>query len=76
MGSFESSRESVSNLLDAANKEILIYDGHFDSEIYQHPSVIPHLKSAVSRDVKIEVICDSTAQIVEPGIQALVEDGG
>ena len=77
MGNLPFVRESVANLIGAAsdNGSVLIYDGYFDPELFQHPDVLPHLISAVDRGVNVEVICDTSAQITEPGIQQLIAHG-
>jgi hypothetical protein len=69
----EKAVESVRDLLDFAKNFILIKDGHFDPKLYQANEVVYAMKRAAKRGVKIGVICDYRAPIVNAELAELVE---
>ena len=71
----ESAIESTEKLLQAATKEVLIYDGPFDPKLYGNEMVVRQIKDAIDRDVNVEVICDESAQVPSPVIAGLVNQG-
>lgn len=76
MGNIDYSRESVAKLFGVANREVFIYEGGFDPALFQDASVVPSIRAAVNRGVSVEVICDTSAQITNAGIQHMVDEGG
>lgn len=69
----EDAIESTAELMGIARETVLIYDGHFDPKIYQCDKVARGMYRAARRGIKIEVICDRTAQLSHPTILDLIQ---
>ena len=63
----------TSLLIERAKNKIFIYDGHFDPKLYQNEQVVRTIKYAISRGVKVQVVCDKRAEILNDELAGMIE---
>nr|MBI4156627.1 hypothetical protein [Candidatus Woesearchaeota archaeon] len=64
----------TSLLIERAKNKILIYDGHFDPRLYQNEQVVRTIKYAISRGVKVQVVCDENAEICNDELDSMIKN--